>query len=243
MATYNGARYLDEQLRSIVAQLGPDDEVIILDDGSSDRTVELLETYASFCPAITVLRNVRNLGVLGTFELLLTACSKDIIFLSDQDDIWLDQRRERMIAALSSPGYSAVLTNALILHESPTNRTFFAPGRSPATNSMWRNFFKNNFIGCCMAFKRDVLTLALPFPPTISMHDWWLGTCAVAIGKVAYISEPSLLYRRHDSNQSAAARRPWRVVMGDRAGNLRAIATLVQRVAMVRRGDGRRQEK
>lgn len=240
VATYNGAAYVDEQLRSILAQASPTDEIIVVDDGSSDGTLDILERYARRYPALAVYRNPENRGVRGTFERLLGLATREIIFLSDQDDIWVEGRKDWMVRELRRDGCVAVLTNATILTDGGPGGTFFADGHAPDVNSLWRNFVSNRFIGCCMAVRRDVLALALPFPRTISMHDWWIGSCAMTMGKVRYLPAPSLLYRRHGANQSPSTRRGWRVVARDRRGNLLALATLLRRVtqrALRRAGD------
>jgi glycosyltransferase involved in cell wall biosynthesis len=235
MATYNGVSYIAEQLDSIVAQAAADDEIIIVDDGSSDGTLQILGAYASRFPTIRVSPNPRNIGVKATFERLLGLATRDIIFLSDQDDIWIEGRKASMVETLRQDGCVAVLANALILTEEGVGKPFFAPGDDPEVESVWRNFAKNGFIGCCMALRREVLAVALPFPPTISMHDWWIGTCAMTVGQVRYLPAPSLLYRRHSFNQSSSTRRRWRVVMRDRRGNLLALAALLRRHMRFRR--------
>ncbi|RYF51585.1 MAG: glycosyltransferase [Cytophagaceae bacterium] len=239
IATYNGANYLDDQMRSILAQISSHDEVIVMDDHSSDDTRAIVAHYGREHANIKLLANERNIGVRATFERLLSVATKDTLILSDQDDIWIDGRRDRMIEALRHQGCVAVLANARILTEDGAERTFFPEARSPNVDSIAQNYFRNNFIGCCMAIRREVLELALPFPATISMHDWWLGSCAIALGRVRYLAEPSLFYRRHTNNQSAGKRRSWRIVIKDRMGNLRALVVLWRRV-LHRRLTGRR---
>lgn len=229
MATYNGAAYINEQLRSILAQAAPEDEVIVVDDCSTDETPAILARYVEHFPNVQIVQSPRNAGVRATFETLLGLARRDVILLSDQDDIWMEGRKARMVKALESEGCVAVLANALILTEQGIGRPFF-PSK-PNVGSVTSNFTHNNFIGCCMAFRREVLEIALPFPPAISMHDWWLGTCAMAIGKVRYLDTPSLLYRRHGANQSSATRRRWSVVLRDRRGNLLALMALARRLA------------
>ncbi len=234
IATYNGAKYLADQIESIMAEVVPDDEIIIIDDASSDGTLEILLHYSARFPIVTVIRNDKNIGVTKTFERLLGLSTRNIVFLSDQDDVWIAGRRARMIAALEPEGCVAVLTNSLIMTEQGIGASFFREGARPDVGSIARNFTRNNFIGCCMAFQREVLATALPFPRTISMHDWWIGSCAMAIGKVCYLDAPSLLYRRHGSNQSPSTRRSLRVVLGDRYGNLQALGSLLVRVIRLR---------
>ena len=234
VATYDGAAYLDDQLRSIVAQASPDDEIIVMDDCSSDDSRAIVARYERDHPNLRLVANRHNIGVRATFERLLGIATRDAVILSDQDDIWIDGRRDKMIEALSRDGCVAVLANALVLTEDGAERTFFTEEQWPNVHSIAQNYFRNNFIGCCMAVRREVLKLALPFPATISMHDWWLGSCAIALGEVRYLAAPSLLYRRHTSNQSAGTRRLWRIVAKDRAGNLLALAALLRRVLGLR---------
>ncbi|WP_052742446.1 glycosyltransferase family 2 protein [Sphingomonas sp. Ag1] len=235
VATYNGARYLADQMDSILAQVAPDDEVIVVDDGSSDTTFAMLSDYAARFPCVTALRNDRNMGVRKTFERLLGLSTRNIVFLSDQDDIWIEGRKARMIEALQQGGCVAVLANSLVMTDEGIGRSFFPEGHRPDVGSVARTFVRNPFIGCCMAFRREVLAVALPFPASISMHDWWIGTCAMAIGEVRYVAAPSLLYRRHGANQSSSTRRSWRVVLNDRRGNLLALAALAARLVRLRR--------
>lgn len=232
VATYNGATYLDEQLRSILEQVTTDDEVIVIDDCSSDDSVAIVARYIDSHANLRLVENDRNVGVKATIEALLRAATREIIFLSDQDDIWVEGRKNRMVETLRHDGCVAVLANALVMTERGVERPFFPV--SPDVRSIFGNFVQNNFIGCCMALRREVLTLALPFPPGISMHDWWLGTAAMALGDVRFLPEPSLLYRRHGSNQSAGRRRAWQVVAKDRGGNLLALAVLVRRLVHLR---------
>lgn len=231
---YNGSRFIVEQLESILAEVSIEDEIIILDDRSPDDSYAIAKAMESRHPRLQVHRNAHNLGVVKTFEALLARATKNIIFLSDQDDIWVAGRKAEMVAAMNAAGGVAVLANSSIYVEGERVREFFADGYRPDTNSIVGNFLKNNFIGCCMAFRRDILALALPFPGSISMHDWWLGSCAMATGRVAYSDKPALLYRRHSANLSPSTRRKWWPVAKDRIGNLIALARLLKRAMILK---------
>ena len=202
MATYNGGAYIREQLDSVRAQLAPDDEIIVSDDGSTDDTRAIVETLAAEDPRIRLTDGPKQ-GLIRNFEHALSLCTGEIVFLCDQDDVWLPGKAEACTAALTQPGVWLVLHDAHItdgegvrLHDS-----FFA----------WRgvrggvvpNYLKNSFIGCCMAFRRELLDAALPFPEGIPMHDQWLGMLAMKRGKVVFLREPLLDYRRHGGNASA----------------------------------------
>ena len=231
VAMYNGSRFIGEQLESILTQLAPEDELLVLDDRSTDDSYAIAKAMEPRHPGMKVMRAERNGGVAKTFEALLALAAKDIIFLSDQDDIWIAGRKDQMLAAMLDDHAVAVLANSSIYVDGERVREFFPAGYRPNTTSLASNFFKNSFIGCCMAFRREILALALPFPDRISMHDWWLATCAMSTGRVAYSAAPSLLYRRHSANLSPSSRRTWEAILKDRAGNLSAMTVLFRRLA------------
>ena len=234
VAMYNGSRFVIEQLESILSQASAEDEILILDDRSTDESYTIVKAMEPRHAGLKVMCNELNVGVAKTFETLLLLATKDIIFLSDQDDIWVEGRKERMLAAMHEGGSVAVLANSVIYVDGKRVREFFADGQRPNTSSISKNFLKNNFIGCCMAFRREILTLALPFPHRISMHDWWLASCAMAMGRVAYSDQPSLLYRRHSANLSPSTRRKWKAILTDRIGNLTAMIVLFRRAARLK---------
>ena len=221
MATYNGAAHFREQLDSILGQLLPHDELVIVDDCSSDTTLELLSTMSDARMKVHV--NEVNLGVVRSFEKALGLASSELIFLSDQDDIWMPQKVERCVASLSS-GMTLVISDAYILADDVvTLDTFYGFRRSGP--GLLRNYFKNSFIGCCLAFRRDLLNIALPFPTGIPMHDAWLGIMASAVGQVEFLPERLILYRRHANNVTSMKRSRLGVIAASRFQFLRAILT------------------
>lgn len=234
VAMYNGSRFIVEQLESILAQIAPEDELLVLDDQSTDDSYAIAKAMEARHPGLKVIRSEQNGGVVKTFEALISLATKDIIFLCDQDDIWIAGRKGQMLAAMRDDLAVAVLANSSIYVDGERVREFFPTGYRPNTSSISKNFFKNNFIGCCMAFRREILTLALPFPDRISMHDWWLATCAMSMGKVTYSEQPSLLYRRHSANLSPSTRRKLKAILKDRIGNLLAITVLFRRAARLK---------
>lgn len=201
LATYNGDAYVDAQLRSVLEQLSPEDEVVIADDGSTDRTVSVIEALGD--PRIRVVATEGGLGVVKNFERAIVASRGDVIFLCDQDDVWLPGKVGRCVAALHS--HLLVVTDCKVV-DSQLNE--IAPSFFRLRNSgsgMLHNLWKNSYLGCCMAFRRELLEYALPFPHGIPMHDMWLGMIAETKGRVAFLAGPLLLYRRHASNASDTA--------------------------------------
>jgi len=209
MATYNGRPYLAEQLQSVLAQLLPGDELIIVDDCSQDGTPELVEALKS--AFVQVVRNPRNLGVLASFERGVLIATRDIIFLCDQDDVWLPGKRAAFVAVFEDdPGVLVVVSDAeLIDARGSVTAPSFMQLRGGFHGGFWSTMVRNRYLGCAMALRRELLAVALPIPPTVPMHDMWFGALASVVGRVHYIPKPLMQYRRHGSNASPARPQGW----------------------------------
>lgn len=227
MATYNGAAYLAAQLDSILAELEPQDEVIIVDDASSDGTVALLEAVTD--PRVSIHARADNRGYVRTFEQALSLATGDVLMLSDQDDVWIAGRRERLIEVTADHAVAA--SNLVLLGDD-------APLRSPLTgrdwllreadgSKRWRNQWRiligdAPYFGCTMAIRRDFLDRALPFPGYLAeSHDLWIATVANTAGELAHLEQPTLRRRLHDDNASSERPRSIRRALGSRVLLLR----------------------
>ncbi|HEY0130706.1 MAG TPA: glycosyltransferase family 2 protein [Allosphingosinicella sp.] len=203
LATYNGARFLPEQLASLVAQHRRPDELVVCDDRSADGTVELLEEFARTAPfPVRIHRNESNLGVLRNFEKALSLCEGDIVFLSDQDDVWLPEKISEVVAVFEkTPGALAVINDKLIADENlvPTGATML--GNIRGFGSPDANFVA----GCCSAFRREWLSIALPIPRGAIAHDTWLVGLAHRLQVASINEKPLQYYRRHGTNVSQNA--------------------------------------
>lgn len=202
MATYNGGKYIREQVDSILAQLGPADELVVSDDGSTDDTCRILDSYCD--DRIKIFKNEGRHGVVRNFENALKHASGDYIFLSDQDDIWLPNKVNVCVAALAN-GTDLVLHDAQVVNQTGAVvvESFFALRGS--RTGYWKNLYRNSFLGCCLAFRKEILRYALPFPMGIAMHDIWIGLMVSKKGRVKLLREPLLFYRRHGANASPTA--------------------------------------
>ncbi len=193
IATYNGEKYIEEQLHSILSQISEDDEVIISDDSSTDRTLELIESIAD--PRIKIYHADYH-HFKWNFENALRHAGGEIIFLSDQDDVWIEGKYRACLEALKE--YDLVCTNSIVVDSElrpliPDFFKYYHSGKGIIKNSL-----KNTYFGACLAFKKRVKEAALPFPKTMEIgHDIWIGLVAESIGKVKFIDTPYLLYRRH----------------------------------------------
>lgn len=200
MATFNGERFVARQIETIISQLGDDDELIVSDDSSSDNTLEIIRSFAD--PRIRLLEGMAFRSPLLNFQHAVRHASGEIIVLADQDDVWLPNKlavvRELFAVAAVRP-YLVVLDGQIVdedervLHPSIQARLNAGPG-------LLRNLWANRYLGCCMAFSRDLLDIAVPFPLGVDMHDIWLGQLCERVGSTAFVPVTTMLYRRHPDN-------------------------------------------
>ncbi|MTI24754.1 glycosyltransferase family 2 protein [Fulvivirga kasyanovii] len=195
VATHNGEKYIREQIDSILPQLGPHDEIIVSDDGSEDTTISILLSYRD--KRLKLVDCASKNSPIKNFENALNHCTGDIIFLSDQDDLWLAGKVKTMIQALEK--YDLVLSDCYVVNEKlqPIHSSLFEINK--ARPGLWKNLWKNSYTGCCMAFNRKVLSKALPFPSDIPMHDQWIGLVAELFFKTSIVQKKLTLYRRHNN--------------------------------------------
>jgi len=202
MATFNGAPYVAGQLRSILAQLGSGDEVCIVDDASTDATCGVIASIAD--PRLRLQVQPTNRGVRASFETALGACRGEFVFLADQDDVWLPGKRDALAAALQSGAILALSDATVIDAEGREVERSFMARRGGFRGGFLATLVKNRFLGCALAFRRELLADILPIPPQVPMHDMWIGALAALRGRVAYIDRPLMQYRRHGANLSPA---------------------------------------
>ncbi len=200
MATFNGADFIYEQVQSILLQLKNEDELIISDDGSSDKTIEIIESFKD--GRIKIFNNQKH-GVNNNFENALKHATGDYIYLSDQDDVWLENKINIMNQELESHDF--VVSDCMVvdtdLKELSHSRNKDCNVKSGFINIMIRS----RYLGCCMALKKEVLQACLPFPVKYKLleHDIWIASVAELYYNCISLDEPLILYRRHGSNVSS----------------------------------------
>lgn len=206
IASFNGQEYVGEQVESILASLkhsGVESwEILVSDDGSSDDTVEIVNNLGS--SGVRLLPGPGQ-GLIKNFEHLLNNSSGEYIFLSDQDDVWSKNKVAQCLAELKD--YDLLVSDATVVDADKhiiSDSFFSSKGSGPG---IIKNLYKNNYIGCCMCFRRSKLYEfnCLPFPDDIPMHDWWLGLKFELSGKVKFLHEPLVFYRRHGGNVSPSS--------------------------------------
>jgi glycosyltransferase involved in cell wall biosynthesis len=211
MATYNGERYVEEQLESILTQLSENDEVIVVDDGSIDQTRGRIAAFRD--PRIQLFVNDRNRGVLASFERALRNSSGEIVFLSDQDDIWQSEKVSVVLEAFAKdPEVMVIVSDSSVIDEngSVLAASYYST-RTPFTTSIIGNLVHFRYQGCSMAFRRQLFPDLFPFPYGFDvLHDIWIGLRTTISGhKTLFLHCPLFQYRRHSSNASYTLPR-WR---------------------------------
>jgi glycosyltransferase involved in cell wall biosynthesis len=189
MATRNGEKFIKEQLASILSQLGPGDEVVISDDSSTDATVAIINSFAD--PRIRLLENNTFYNPIFNAENSLRQAKGEIIVLADQDDVWLDGKlrlvRERLGRAAGRVRLLMMDGEIIDEHGAVLAGSIF--DSIGVRGGVLRNIYDNKYVGCCLAFTRELLEIAFPFPRRIPMHDMWLGILAELFGEVEFVRE------------------------------------------------------
>lgn len=201
MPTYNGEKYIKEQIESILSQLSENDELIISDDSSTDNTVKIIKSFND--ERIKIYENNHFKSPIYNLENALNYAKGDFIFLSDQDDVWYPEKVSVIIKQLEN--YDCVVSDATVV-DSNMNvlfKSFYKINKSK--EGYIHNIIKNGFVGCCMAFNSKILKLSIPFPKNIPMHDSWIGLLSEKVGKVMFLKQSLIFYRRHGGNASTTA--------------------------------------
>ena len=209
MAVFNGRKFLPVQVASVLSQLEPQDELLVIDDASSDGSREWLALVND--ARLHVHVNPFNMGVIKSFERGFSLARHSILFLCDQDDVWLPGKRSSFVAEFERDSRVLVVVSdaELIDAQGVVTAPSFMATRGGFKGGVWNTLIRNRYLGCAMAIRRDLLSVALPIPDSVPMHDMWLGGLGAAFGKVSYIPVPLIQYRRHDSNVSPDKSQGW----------------------------------
>jgi glycosyltransferase involved in cell wall biosynthesis len=207
MATYNGEKYVVRQLETILAQLSARDEVVVVDDCSTDRTVGMIQGLND--PRLNVWPNERNRREVYSFGRAIELAKGDVIFLADQDDIWSPGRVALMENSLRDSGALLVTSNFEWMdeHEQPLLVSFdgvYAENSRRHLKNIADIFVgKTNYFGCAMAFRRELVPLITPIPAYVESHDLWIALAANFAGSNLHLDEKTLRKRRHADNTTS----------------------------------------
>ncbi len=209
LATYNGEKYLVEQLESILSQTYSNFRLLISDDCSTDGTRKILEEYKNRDSRIQLFFQGKNLGVIKNFEYLLKKVENNYYMLSDQDDIWKENKIEKSIEKLENSESDLVYTDLEVVDENlnVTYESYWKLKGIYKKIKKYNNFealYLNNFItGCTLLSKKEYIKDILPLPNTSKfvLHDYWISLVISQKGKISYIEEPLIKYRQHKNNK------------------------------------------
>jgi glycosyltransferase involved in cell wall biosynthesis len=234
MATYNGSEYLMDQISSILNQLHHNDELIIVDDCSIDKTLSIINSFKD--KRIKLYTNQKNLGHIATFERALNFASSEIIMLSDQDDLWIKNRLDILRNKMLEKRVNLITSKFHLIGKEASNlcnRQLFV--KEKESSSFIKNIFnifagRRSYFGCSMALNKKLLQLALPFPSFIESHDIWLALVANVSRSNWHLEQPSLFRRIHDNNLTPNSPRPLKAIIYTRVIFFISILVILSRI-------------
>jgi glycosyltransferase involved in cell wall biosynthesis len=199
LCTYNGAKYIEAQLASILAQTYAVAEIIVVDDVSSDDTMAVVERAAARDSRISLSQNTFNIGFTSNFESALQMAKHDYIAISDQDDIWHHQKIEKMMAAFTTDAAAIYCDSVRFTKDIPINPIKNKSSRHVAGIDVRKLAMYNTVSGHALIIRKSLLEKALPIPSAV-YYDWWLALQAVTSGGIQCLDEILVYQRAHDNN-------------------------------------------
>ena len=199
MASYNGEKYISQQIDSILHQTYPNIEIVIVDDGSRDGTLEVVQQYVSQFPFVHVYRNAENSGITKTFESAIKKCKGEFIALSDQDDIWVEHKIQTLLDAID--GYDAVFSDSILVDENGNSlgKKFSSMIRMNTVTNGARFLLSNTVPGHTIMMKRSFAETLYPFPANV-FFDLWISFNAASGKGIKFVDDTLVHYRQHTSN-------------------------------------------
>lgn len=199
LCTYNGAKYLNEQLTSIVNQTYPNIEIVIVDDGSVDDTIAIIQTFKKSYDNIKLYQNIQNLGFNKNFEKAINLTTGDYIAISDQDDIWELNKLELLLDHIGDNWL--IFSNSIFVdgQHNPLNKTLLKPTFELGKRDFRSLLFYNFVTGHTVLFKRSFISYVLPIPNS-GYYDWWMGFIALYHQKIAYLNKNLTQHRIHSNS-------------------------------------------
>ncbi len=198
MATYNGETYLREQIQSFLPSLQLCDEIVISDDGSSDNTISMAEDIKYKCQPDIIIVEGPQKGTFRNFENALLHCTKDIIFLCDQDDVWSPNKISKVLNEFCNQNVNVVFHNGHHFNDNGKKEKLFYR----YYKGVLPNILRSSYWGCCMAFRRKFIRKYIPFNCFSTAHDQLIGLLGEKTRSVVYLDCDLIAHRQHGSNQT-----------------------------------------
>lgn len=211
LAAYNGEKYIEEQIDSILKQTIKPNKIIVRDDCSTDKTLDILQEYSKNIDIpFLVISDGTNLGYIKNFEAMIKYTTSDFVFFSDQDDLWINNKAEVLLGALQrNATTNAVFSDAYLVNDAKKNIgslwNSIGFSQSEEVISLQRQLTNNIVTGATMAVRRNFLISTLPFPADVP-HDYWIATNACATGGLSPVKDKLICYRQHAGNQIGAGK-------------------------------------
>lgn len=215
LATYNGEKFIVEQLESILRQTYKDFNLIISDDNSTDSTLKILDEYAKKDSRITLYKQKKNLGVISNFEFLLSKVKSKYFMFSDQDDIWIEDKIEKSLNKLKETNSDIIFTDLMVVDDK-LNVLYSSywelkglKNKILKHNSFEALYLNNYVTGCTMLMKKEIISKVLPLPKSTKyvLHDYWIALITSQSGKVEFLNEATIKYRQHKNNKVGSKKR------------------------------------
>ncbi|NLD50180.1 MAG: glycosyltransferase family 2 protein [Clostridiaceae bacterium] len=225
MATYNGEKYIEQQISSIINQTYKNWRLIIRDDGSKDNTVDVVKKLMSYYPEkiLLISDNKGGLGAAQNFNELLKYSTSDYCMFCDQDDFWFEDKVEKTLIKIrnieedNGKGCPVLIHTNLKVTDNNLNiisESFWEyQNLYPQIKELNRLLVQNNITGCTVMINKTLKQLAGSVPHSSLMHDWWIGLIAACFGTIDYIEEPTMLYRQHGNNDVGAQKADFKYVL------------------------------
>ena len=237
MASYNGEPFIEKQILSILENLGQDDELIIVDDCSNDKTIEIIENFNDSRIKLNV--NAKNSGEVYSFSKAIELSNNEVIFLCDQDDIWIKGRVDIMKSYLMNSDAILLTSNFSWIDDQDRRIQIDFDGVcSDTSEKYYRNILdifigKTNYFGCAMAFKRNLIPVICPIPSYVESHDLWIEKSANIIKSNLHINEETFYKRKHGYNvTSTTSNRPILQKLNSRVIFLVSIIAIYKRLIL-----------
>ena len=202
MATYNGEKYIQQQLDSIINQTYRNLEIVICDDMSKDKTIAIIKEYQKKDSRIKLYINETNLGFKRNFEKAILLSRGDFIALSDQDDIWHYDKIKVLVANLGK--YSLIHSACSLIDENAKEISPLWMKPDDLQYSFEKLIFGTTITGCTALFRKELLKDFFPIPSGEKYHDWWLGLLATKLNGIVYCDKVLVKYRQHESQDTGA---------------------------------------
>jgi len=237
MASYNGAKFISKQIESILSDLNSSDELIIVDDFSTDETIAKINKFND--PRIKLYVNGKNNGEIYSFNRAIQYAKNDYIFLSDQDDIWYQGRSDLMINYLSKSSAMLLTSNFSWIdkNDKPIKISFDGVSSAHSTKNLLNIYDifigKTNYFGCAMVFKKEFINKICPIPRYVESHDLWIALASNLYKLNMHIDESTFKKRMHDSNAtSTVSKRSFISKIYSRIVFVKSILTIFKRMVI-----------